>query len=445
MSRKRTGQLIRTRQGYSARYTHPTELDAKGKPVRVTVPLWTDVKTLARARLARLVNGVDATPGAVETFEQAVERIATGDRLARLRKYALPILGSLPVTGICKTHVREALQAAIDAGRALNTCRHLRVDISRVLHALAQDELVSDAAVSAAKVDIPKGAKIDPRPRLILTDAEFGQFMSYVQTTDFELAAMAMCSRSVGGMRTSDLLAWRWEDIDLETWVSVRVPRPKTKGETRLELPEVVWGPLMTWWVAEGEPRAGPVFPCRTGKRAGDRRRGKRSFAKRLRSALEDAGITRVIADSAQARRIDFHSFRRQFATALAAAGTNVQQAMALAGHRVASTHMRYVQLTETLVTPEKALPAPFPSEPAQQPSQNQAPPARIELAANGLGKHPEGGTREKTRELVRKARAARSLQCRGVPGGAAFSGALWEPVLMAELRRRADVLASAQ
>jgi len=54
---------------------------------------------------------------------------------------------------------------------------------------------------------------------------------------------------------------------------------------------------------------------------------------------------------------LDFHSFRRAFNTALAAAGVNVQMAMRLAGHRNAGTHMRYVQLTEALEAPETALP----------------------------------------------------------------------------------------
>ena len=54
---------------------------------------------------------------------------------------------------------------------------------------------------------------------------------------------------------------------------------------------------------------------------------------------------------------LDFHSFRRAFNTALAVAGVNVQTAMRLAGHRNTATHMRYVQLSETLEAPAGALP----------------------------------------------------------------------------------------
>ena len=52
-------------------------------------------------------------------------------------------------------------------------------------------------------------------------------------------------------------------------------------------------------------------------------------------------------------------SFRRQFNTALAAIGLNVQQAMALAGHKSTTTHMAYVQLAQhgALETPSAAMP----------------------------------------------------------------------------------------
>lgn len=55
--------------------------------------------------------------------------------------------------------------------------------------------------------------------------------------------------------------------------------------------------------------------------------------------------------------RVDFHSFRGAYATAAARAGLNVQQAMQLADHSDASTHMRYVRATDVLVAPEAMLP----------------------------------------------------------------------------------------
>ena len=66
-----------------------------------------------------------------------------------------------------------------------------------------------------------------------------------------------------------------------------------------------------------------------------------------------------IQTDTPRSRRADFHSFRRAFNTALGAAGVNVQQAMALAGHKDTRTHMRYVDLSQggPLETPAAALP----------------------------------------------------------------------------------------
>ncbi|MEO6419640.1 MAG: tyrosine-type recombinase/integrase, partial [Polyangiaceae bacterium] len=55
---------------------------------------------------------------------------------------------------------------------------------------------------------------------------------------------------------------------------------------------------------------------------------------------------------------VDFHSFRRAFASALAEAGVNVQHAMHLTAHSDPRVHARYVMDTVAMRTiPEAALP----------------------------------------------------------------------------------------
>jgi hypothetical protein len=51
-----------------------------------------------------------------------------------------------------------------------------------------------------------------------------------------------------------------------------------------------------------------------------------------------------IYNDTPVSRRVDFHSFRRAYNRALARAGVNVQQAMVLAAHSDAATHMGYVR-----------------------------------------------------------------------------------------------------
>ncbi len=55
---------------------------------------------------------------------------------------------------------------------------------------------------------------------------------------------------------------------------------------------------------------------------------------------------------------VDFHSFRRAFASSLAEAGVNVQHAMHLTAHSDLRVHARYVMRTTAMRTiPETAIP----------------------------------------------------------------------------------------
>jgi integrase len=134
---------------------------------------------------------------------------------------------------------------------------------------------------------------------------------------------------------------------------------------------------LRGWWERAGKPIAGPVFPVRRGKHTGQSRTGRGvSFAGRLRRELFKAGVVRhppvtdddgkpvpnpadpIYFDTPVSRRVDFHSFRRAYNTALAGAGVNVQTAMGLASHSDPKTHMRYVMAAESArPVPAAALP----------------------------------------------------------------------------------------
>lgn len=374
MPRPRSGELYISRGKYFARITVHTE----GTAHRQRVPLNTDVRAVARAKLARLIAGDPSAAGA-ETFEHAARRvmsaalIATKDeRLSRLERYVFPVLGALSVTKVKASHIRTALDAAVAYGLGRSAARHLLDDMAAVLDALWRDEQIPENP--ARKVLVPAAAKIDHRPRVILTDGEIDRFLRW---PDLPLWLRCMClvSRALGGMRTSDLHAWDWVQVDLEGWASAEVPRPKTKSAARLILPDVLVPVLRSWWVASGSPSHGPVFPRRSGPAKGQTQ-GKRSHVRELRRALWAAHVRRgetletdpLQTDTTTTRRVDFHGFRRAYATGLARAGVNNQLAMALAGHSSAQTHARYVRLSETLEAPAGALPVvsakPWPKPP---------------------------------------------------------------------------------
>lgn len=152
---------------------------------------------------------------------------------------------------------------------------------------------------------------------------------------------------------------------DAQTFERVRVRRAKAKrGRMGKLQPFVVPEPmrpiLRAWHELHGRPTSGPVFPVTKGPRAGQHRVEHTSYAARLRRELWRMGV-RVHAihnDTPVSKRVDFHSFRRAFATSLAEAGVNEQRAMMLTSHSDSKVHARYVQETLAMqAIPEGAVP----------------------------------------------------------------------------------------
>lgn len=356
-----------------------------------------------------------------ETVAQAIERLILMqrddglktwiERRSRLRQYAATQIGNLDVRKVRPEHIRQVLDHAHSSGLGKQSVTHIRIDLSTIFGQLWRDEVIPENPVR--RVKLSKKLRQDKRPRIVLNEDEFAKLMACSDVPE-HVALMAFASRSFGGMRTSDLHAWDWSHVDTAEWSSAFVYRPKTDGDDdseatleRLVLPEMLRAPLRAWWTRWQRPTEGPVFPIMTGKRAGERQ-GKRSHARELRIALWRAGVHRplpglpealaalraaeaaveparskgrrawweaqrvrskaelaakaldaVQANTTRTRAVDFHSFRRAYNTALAAAGVNAQQAMKLAGHKDMRTHMRYVELTQrgALPIPEAALP----------------------------------------------------------------------------------------
>jgi integrase len=401
MARARTGQLIKRASGWYARVW--TTVD--GEHVRVMRALGTQSRPAAKAKLNRMLaaeGGADVLdPKRAETFREAAQRVYDAriaeyyarrpdvpaskgprDELAQLDRYAFELIGDLAAGAVKPTDVNAVLDHAKAQGRARASVQHLRQRVSNVFAALVREGSIISNPVTGSSM--PRFDEAVVRERAVLTDHELAVYLTWEPSEDRhkgaarELQTMTCMSRMFGGIRTGDLLALRWEAFDTEqggfTWGYA--PRQKTRRPQLLEVPAMLRPIIADHWERAGRPAEGLVFPVRrAGKRrdrTGEQRHGA-TFAGRFRRDVQrafaaaaaakppveapTAGSKRwreLFTDTDFTLRVDFHSWRRAFAQALADADVNAQTAQALTGHASLAAHARYLRSSGKL----RALPA---------------------------------------------------------------------------------------
>lgn len=413
MPKKQEGQLYyRAGLGWYGRFYAMVE----GERIRVARALKTENRAVARRRLTKMIaeGNISAEEARrPETFEEAATRLvaeqkAAGmvtwkDRERRLKKYILPRLGPLDPKAIRVAHIKALLEEVRDMGKARQSLIHIKNDISVVLNDLWQSEVLEQNIADRVNVPeaLPAITKRSKKARATLGDDELGRYLAWRHPDPshamavLERQTMSCVSRMFGGLRTSDLHTVRWETLDPGEFV--RGVAPRAKGGTldhggepqELLIPAELRPFLIEWWTLAGKPTQGLVFPKRRGKGAGERGRKKSSHAERLRIDLMrafgiEAQVTKektrsngrrltwkvwevvramtprerlLFEETEFTKPVDFHSWRRRFAQALADAGVNAQQAKDLTGHS-SDEHERYLRRTAAALTiPAAALP----------------------------------------------------------------------------------------
>ena len=398
MARQATGTIELRSTSYYARFTKP---DGSRKWVRLETLNPIEAKSLTKAIADAIAAGTytwdDAPkpkPAVLSVRDYADRFLARKkDKTAKdyrgvLERYALPSLGSIPLATVTKVMVRDLFERLADRGLSALTIRTVRMILSQLFSSAVEDELIATSPITKG-VKVPERAEVDTRPFIVPTDDELQAVAESDAVKSLEIKILALASRTEGGMRTGDLVTWTWEMIDTADFAACTVPREKTRHKRppqRLAIPDVLRPWLRAWWEAQGTPASGPVFPRVKGRKRGEARASRgTSFAGPLRCALFAAGVRRhtcsgkapkdgrtpdgikpccaafardeLYNDTPNTRRANFHSLRRSFATSLAEAGVNVQQAMILTGHQDPSVHMRYAASTMAHV-PAAALPA---------------------------------------------------------------------------------------
>jgi integrase len=299
-------------------------------------------------------------PAKVPTFKAAAElwyaskvdrRPAhVADLRSRLDKHILPRLGKLKLDRIgvgAIEEMRDALKAESYAPRTINAI--IRIVSAVFKSAIRRDQIVRnpvdklERAFMAAR-EMPTGEtdassnddEVDPDS--ILTPEEVGAMLN---ETGRGLYRAFFTTAAVTGARAGELFALRWSNVKMTksgegslirirhtvSWARLKDeeirPRyfpPKTKaGKREIPIPAELLTALRAWKLQCPPTPDDLVFP------ASDGRPLRRSNV--LRYGLWPA------LDRAELRRVNIHSLRHSFASALIMGGTPITEVQSLLGH----------------------------------------------------------------------------------------------------------------
>lgn len=276
------------------------------------------------------------------TFESLVLAGEKSERTLELyrqrwRTHLEPRFGRLRVQAVRAEHIARLLEDKRRGGLSPWTVKGVYTLLSSILaHGMARGLLMESPLKRLTKAERPSGrAKTKART---LTDDECGQLIA---KTPGEWRTMVAFAASTG-LRVSELLGLRWEDVDFETGiVHVRFQLSRATGERPAKLvplksgaaerdvflvPELVV--LLKRHKAEAFSRrhARPdsfVFATRDGHPL-----SQRNAARALKNAADKAGLN---PDGVQA--LSWHDLRHTAISRLIAAGLDVVQVQRQAGH----------------------------------------------------------------------------------------------------------------
>jgi integrase len=405
-------------------------LDIDGERVRRRVKFDTSELDVARVKIGRLTAADLPASGeaSLVTFEeQAVVALRAREERqvsrvdieeGRLRNHAYPFaseshpvaFGARPIAAITADEVKALLEDQRNRGYSEDHVKHLRKALKFTF------ESAGLRTMEDPKARLPLFKATLEKTRAVARDEVLLAYLGWQHPVPRHRPAVLMrqtmsaIARCLGGERTNDLHVATWEDNFLldedeggePTFAEAWVPRTKGAAPQRMEVPEGLSPVILRWWIYQGRPRRGPVFPLLRGESAGGARETQDSHAHAMRVDLRRAlGIERWDPDAGRGQKgpvgrwvpgramtgkerelfeetkytrpVDFHSWRRAWSQALAKSGVNVQTSAALTGHASdLRAHGRYLaNPTEAMVVPAGAVPRlllPAPSAPESAP-----------------------------------------------------------------------------
>lgn len=271
---------------------------------------------------------------------RGIDQSTRDDYRRSLRMYGIPYIGETSLTDV-RPHDIRALVARIEAlGQAPSSVRKHLAPVKALLATAVEDGVLRDNPCAAVRVASRRDDWEGSEPR-VLTRAELAAFFAALHPKWVPFFELLLHT----GVRVSEAIGLRWEDIQLGEPSHIRVRRQVCRG--RVKPPKSRYGrrniPLSPGMVATLAERrdqwtytrdADPLFASAGGK------------------CLDVSNVrSRVLRPTARRARLDgvgFHTFRHTCASLLFAAGKDLKQVQHWLGHHdPAFTLSTYVHLLE--------------------------------------------------------------------------------------------------
>jgi integrase len=257
------------------------------------------------------------------------------------RVHLRPALGNLKLKNVTPAHVRDLYRQKLDAGLSPRTVQYIHVTLHKALKQAVRDGMIPRNATEAVKP--PRPSRKEMRP---LSPTEVGRFLEAARGDEHEAIFVLAVS---SGMRQGELLALRWEDVDLEAG-TLRVQRsvshtkdgpvftpPKSaKSRRRIKLTRSTVEALKRHRADQNSHRLrlgtlwedrGLVFPNRTGG-------AMRPWS------LTGGPYLRLLKKAEISQKVRFHDLRHTCATLLLLKGAHPRLVQELLGHASISITM---------------------------------------------------------------------------------------------------------
>lgn len=159
----------------------------------------------------------DARSTTLESFlnswiEATRDRLAlrTAERYASIVKlHIVPAVGSVKLSRLTPEHVRKIYKAIKEKGLSNQTCLH----VHRALHTALQYGVREERILNENVVDRVKAPQVERREHAPVSSEQVRFLMAAAKGTRLE---MPIAVAAVTGLRRGELLALRWQHVDLE-------------------------------------------------------------------------------------------------------------------------------------------------------------------------------------------------------------------------------------